>query len=240
VNKPADSHPSRFSTTLPTQPHEVPRPLSVFARDPNATDRSEFLEWAGGDHRRVLDVGCGAGANAPWYRRHGTIELVGVEIDRASAELAARAYDKIVCGPIENAISELNGPFDLIVCADVLEHLMDPWHVVQELHSLAGPATTLAVSMPNIRYLRALAKIAFGRGFAYEPSGIFDSSHLRFFAKPNIESMLLEGGWSPQRWGAPRVGRFRDARRAVQRLTHHQSDSWLAVQLYTVAVPTRA
>jgi len=35
--------------------------------------------------------------------------------------------------------------------------------------------------MPNIRFLPAILRIAFGRGFAYEEHGIFDSTHLRFF-----------------------------------------------------------
>ena len=43
-----------------------------------ASDRSDFLDWVGGEFERVLDVGCGAGANASWYRDHGASEIVGV------------------------------------------------------------------------------------------------------------------------------------------------------------------
>jgi len=200
-----------------------------------ASDRSDFLDWVGGEFERVLDVGCGAGSNAAWYRRHGAREIVGVELDPASAAQAASVYDRIVCESIDTAVHALEGSFDLIVCADILEHLVDPWSVVQELGRVASAGTVLAISMPNIRFLPAVLRIAFGRGFAYEDHGIFDSTHLRFFTRRDAELMLRRGGWVPQRWGAPRFGRLGSVRRLAHRLTRGRSDQWLAGQLYVVA-----
>jgi 2-polyprenyl-3-methyl-5-hydroxy-6-metoxy-1,4-benzoquinol methylase len=209
------------------------------AADYYASNRSDFLDWIGGEFRRVLDVGCGAGLSASWYRRHGAREIVGVEFDPVSAAQAAAVYDRIVCESIETAVHMLEGSFDLIVCADVLEHLVDPWSVVKELGRLADTSTVLAVSMPNIRFLPAIAQIAFGRGFSYEEQGIFDSTHLRFFTRRDAELMLRGGGWVPQRWGAPRFGRLGSVRRLAQRLTRGRSDDWLSGQLYVVAHPGR-
>ena len=204
-----------------------------------ASDRSDFLDWVGGEFERVLDVGCGAGSSAPWYRLHGAREIVGIEIDPVSAARSAAVLDRVVCDPIESAVHVLEGSFDLIVCADVLEHLVDPWSVVNELHRVAAAGTVLAISMPNIRFLPAILQIAFGRGFAYEDHGIFDSTHLRFFTRRDAELMLRRGGWVPQRWGAPRFGRLGSARRLAQRSTRGRSDDWLAGQLYAVARPAR-
>lgn len=204
-----------------------------------ASDRSDFLGWVGGEFERVLDVGCGAGANAAWYRQHGAREIVGIEIDPASAAQAASTYDRIVCDPIETAVGALEGSFDLIVCADVLEHLVDPWSVVHELRRAASADTILAISMPNIRFLPAIVRIAFGRGFAYEDQGIFDSTHLRFFTRRDAALMLRRGGWVPQRWGAPQFGRLGSVRRLAQRLTRGRSDDWLSGQLYVIGRPGR-
>ena len=215
-------------------------PLSQKPPDYFAGDRTALLDWAGGRHARVLDVGCGTGANAGWFRRHGAVEIVGVEIDGASAALAREVYDRVVCGAIEDAMDGLAGPFDLILCADVLEHLVDPWSVVRGLAGVAGPATTLAVSMPNIRFAPALLRIAFGSGFRYEGSGIFDATHLRFFTRRDMDALLRQGGWVPRRWSAPPFERLGTIRRGLQRLTSNRSDEWLAGQLYVVARLSRS
>ena len=181
------------------------------------SDRSDFLDWVDGSYSRILDIGCGAGANADWYRRHGARAIVGVEVDRDSAARAAKIFDEVISEPIEAAVPRLKGPFDLIVCADVLEHLVDPWSILDEVARIAHPDTVLAVSIPNIRFLPAILRIVIGRGFAYEDHGIFDSTHIRFFTRGDVDTMLRNAGWLPSRWGAPRFGRLGSIRRLAQR-----------------------
>jgi SAM-dependent methyltransferase len=207
------------------------------AADYYAHDRADFLDWVGGRFDRVLDVGCGRGANATWYRRHGAREIVGVEPDEASASQAATVFDHVVCAKIEEAIVALNGSFDLIVCADVLEHLVDPWTLVSQLSRLTNPSTVLAVSIPNIRFVGAVARIAVGGGFQYEGQGIFDATHLRFFTRHDIDRLMHQGGWVAERWGSQLFGRFRSVRLLAKRVSGGRSDQWLAEQLFVVARP---
>lgn len=199
------------------------------------TDRTEFLDWVGGHHARVLDIGCGAGGSAAWYRSHGASEIVGVEMHGPSAKRAASRMDRVLPLPIEEAIAELSGTFDLIVCADVLEHLVDPWAIVRQLATLAGPSTVLAVSVPNIRFLPAVIRVAFGRGFVYEERGIFDATHLRFFTPRDARLLLQGGGWQVRRSGAPEPGRQRPIRKGIATLTGGRTDQWLASQTYLAA-----
>jgi 2-polyprenyl-3-methyl-5-hydroxy-6-metoxy-1,4-benzoquinol methylase len=205
-----------------------------------AHERVDLLDWVGGQFERVLDIGCGAGSNAPWFRRHGAREIVGVELDDPSAARAKTVFDQVVQGTIEEAIVGLDGSFDLIVCADVLEHLVDPWAIVDQLRRLTSPSTVLAVSIPNIRFLGALARIAVGPGFQYQEQGIFDVTHMRFFTRHDVDRMLHQGGWMAERWGSQLFGRFQSARVLAQRLTRGRSDQWLAEQLFVVARPVRA
>ena len=207
------------------------------ATDYYAHERIDFLDWVGGRHARVLDVGCGTGSNSSWYRRHGAQEIVGVELDDASASQAETVFDRVIRGTIEEAMPKLDGPFDLIVCGDVLEHLIDPWTVLTQLSRLGNPATVLAISIPNIRFLGALVRIAVGSGFRYEEQGIFDATHLRFFTRSDVDRLVRQGGFTPERWGSRIYGPLRSIRVLIQRVTGGRSDQWLAEQLFVVARP---
>ena len=165
-----------------------------------AGDRTDLLEWLGGRHGSVLEVGCGSGGNAPWLRRHGATRIVGIELDRASAVRAREVFDAVINESVETAVHGIDESFDLVICADVLEHLVDPWAVVAALARRTADDGVLVVSIPNIRHYRALWRIAFGAGFRYETEGTFDSTHLRFFDRAGVDSMLRNAGWVPERW----------------------------------------
>lgn len=200
-------------------------------------DRSDLLSWLGGRYRSVLEIGCGAGGNASWLRAHGAERIVGIEIEPASAKQADAVFDLVIDRPVDVGLTSIEERFDLIVCADVLEHLVDPWSVVRRLGSVSNGTTVLAVSMPNIGFVGALARIAVGRGFEYQDEGIFDVTHLRFFTRRDMDRMLIENGWIPERWGARPFGRLLRLRRALSRLSGGRTDRWLAEQLYVAARP---
>ena len=71
-----------------------------------------------------------------------------------------------------------------MVCADVLEYLVDPWTTVSRRRELASPGGAIVASIPTIRSHGALLQIAVGRGFEYESEGIFDRTNLRFLREP--------------------------------------------------------
>jgi SAM-dependent methyltransferase len=206
-------------------------------------DRSRFLRWVGPVSGRVLEIGCGTGRNASQLRANGATEIIGVELEPSAAAAARERFDCVYAEPIESAIAKLAGPFDLILCCDVLEHLVDPWTILTSLRTLAGPRTTLAVSIPNVRHYRVLWDIAFGDGFAYpldgsyDPHSIFDTTHLRFFTRRNVRGMLEGAGWLPSRWGVPPRRRVVWARRMVDILTRDSANEWLTYQWYVVARP---
>lgn len=198
--------------------------------------RVDLLEWLGAAGERVLDVGCGIGANAEWLRTHGATYIEGVE-PHDSAKRAEAVFDRVHHATIEDARSSLGGPFDLIICADILEHLVDPWTAVRDLRTHLAPNGRLAVSIPNVRYLPALARIAFGPGFRPEASGTFDGSHLRFFTRRNVDDMLQLSGWRAARWGYASFSRVGTVRRVLGRLSFGLNDEWLVGQWFVEARP---
>jgi len=163
-----------------------------------AHPRPEVTAVVPGSARRILDVGCSIGAMGAALRARGA-HVTGVEQD---AELAARArevLDEVVEGDVEalardGALADAE-PFDCVVFADVLEHLRDPWAVVAWGAGLVGPGGSIVLSVPNIRHAKTVLALL-RRRWPYDPVGIFDRTHLRFFARRNLEDLVAGTGFS--------------------------------------------
>lgn len=148
---------------------------------------------------RILDVGCSNGAlgRALKSRREGR-QVIGIEIDAALAADARRVLDVVVHADLETLDVEgtlgVLGPFDCIVCADVLEHVRDPWRIVDELVRMLSGEGTLVIALPNIRHHSALAMIALSGRFPRRARGIFDGTHLRWFTWAESVALLRGAG----------------------------------------------
>lgn len=161
-----------------------------------------LLEMITATPSRVLDVGCFCGGTGRWLkRRFPGVEVIGIECLAPAAARARESYDRVIEAPIEatdfEAAGLTPGSIDAIVTADVLEHLVNPWTVLQRLRPLLTANGALYVSLPNVRNLDVLARLASGE-WRYTGSGILDVSHLRFFTRAQAIEMLTETGWRPQ------------------------------------------
>ena len=198
-----------------------------------ANERPDLVAMLPRPLGRVLDVGCGAGTVGRQLRSEGAERLVGVEPDPAAAAAAAGSYDEVLDTTVENALDSLGGPFDTVLCYDVLEHLVDPWTVLRRLHAIAAPGGRLQVSVPNARHL-SLAWDLFVRGtFGYAEWGHRDNTHLRWFTRRDLISSVSEAGWeilgvSHNPLSAPR--------RLLERLTLGRSSEFLVFQWYVLAM----
>jgi 2-polyprenyl-3-methyl-5-hydroxy-6-metoxy-1,4-benzoquinol methylase len=172
----------------------------AFVYGDNANE--DVLRGLGRISGRLLDVGSGAGSWAPRLREAGARELVALDPSAPAIALAGERYDRAVIGTIENAqLAELGGePFDVIIAADVLEHLVDPWSALRTLRTWATPGGILAVSVPNLRFYRLLGNLVLRGEFEYERWGVRDWTHLRWFTRRSLGRMLTASAWEPQQW----------------------------------------
>jgi 2-polyprenyl-3-methyl-5-hydroxy-6-metoxy-1,4-benzoquinol methylase len=148
---------------------------------------------------RVLDIGCFCGGTGRWLKqRFPGVEVIGIECLAPAAARARATYERVIEAPIEavdfQAHDLLPGSIDAIVAADVLEHLVNPWAVLQRLRPLLSPRGSLYVSLPNVRNLNVLLRLLNGE-WRYVGAGILDVSHLRFFTRAQAIEMLTETGW---------------------------------------------
>lgn len=162
-------------------------------------ERPELVAEVPEGAARVLDVGCGAGAMSNAIRRdRGAQELWGMEIVPEMAAKAADnpALDKVLAGNVEERVAELpDAYFDCIVAGDVLEHLVDPWTVLARLRAALKPGGLLICSIPNIRNLSFILKLLIKGSFEYRDSGVMDRTHLRFFARKDVQQLFRGAGF---------------------------------------------
>jgi glycosyltransferase involved in cell wall biosynthesis/SAM-dependent methyltransferase/Tfp pilus assembly protein PilF len=145
--------------------------------------------------QRVLDVGCGAGAFGLSLKRQAGVKFVaGLEIVPAAAEKARRVLDEVVLGNIEEMdLPWEENTFDCIVCADVLEHLIEPVPAIQKLAKLLTPEGVLVISMPNTQFYEAVAMLSYGQ-WTYMDKGIMDRTHLRFYTRSALAKLMADAG----------------------------------------------
>ena len=180
----------------------------------------------------ALDVGCGAGAVGVGLRAAGATRLTGVEVVPEQAELARAHYDVVLAEPVEQALEKLEGPFDTILCLDVLEHLVDPERVMAALRDLAAPGARLQVSLPNARHVSLMRDLIFRGTFGYTQWGHRDRTHLRWFTRRDIVDAMTEAGWAVQRVSHPALNRSR----RLDTLTRGRSTEFLVGQWYVLGV----
>jgi len=144
----------------------------------------------------VIDIGCGDGTFARSVKDITRAEVWGIEYKDEEAQKAANILDTVFSGPCENFIDDLpENYFDVIYFNDVLEHLLDPYSLLNKVKSKLKPNGVVISSIPNIRYHSALMKLIFAKDWKYQRAGVMDQTHLRFFTKKSIRRMYEEAGF---------------------------------------------
>lgn len=158
--------------------------------------RSEILPLIPQNAARILEVGCGMGNTLAWIKSIRKCEWVcGIEISSDSADEANKRIDLVVQGDIEKIDFPVEfNSFDVILCLDVLEHLVDPWLVLSRLDKLLKPGGVIIASIPNVRNYRVVFPLFFRGQWEYKVEGILDKTHLRFFTKNSAISLMQSSG----------------------------------------------
>jgi len=138
---------------------------------------------------RVLDVGCGTGSVSRIIADTRGAQIIGIEPDSCRAA-AARARGLEVHEQLFTAaiLQELK-PFDVIVFADVLEHVADPSSFLQLAHRALLPGGRVIASVPNVAHWSVRVDLLRGR-FDYQPFGIRDATHLRWFTAESVKELF--------------------------------------------------
>jgi SAM-dependent methyltransferase len=168
--------------------------MPAYPDHPNA----DLLDRIPLDAAVVLDVGCGAGSLGAAYRRFNPrARLLGIDHDPAAAALAAQRLNDVAAVDVEQdpLPFELDRPIDCIIYGDVLEHLRDPWAVLRRHIAALSDDGTILICVPNLEHWSFADRLLRGT-WDYEPSGLLDATHLRWFSLETMRKGLLALGLS--------------------------------------------
>ncbi len=191
-----------------------------YAIDPDADDTPNKVLRLVGAPKRVLELGCAMGTMTQILQARGCA-VTAIEIDAELAERARPFCDRLIVGDLEQldlAACLGDDPFDVMIAADVLEHLKDPERCLNALRPFLKSDGFWVISVPNAAHSALVAQLLAGR-FPYQEKGLLDFTHLRFFTRQDLDGLLLRTGYLPERWERHRVAPQHTE------LSHH----WLAL-----------
>lgn len=143
---------------------------------------------------KILEIGCASGYLSEQLTKKGCI-ISGIEINPREAEKATRFCQEVVVGDVESpaTLKKIKETFDLIILADVLEHLRDPESVLGRLLKFLNEEGRVIISVPNIAFLTNRLLLLKGQ-FDYTEWGVMDKTHLRFFTRDSITTLIKRCG----------------------------------------------
>ena len=133
----------------------------------------------------ILEIGCENRTTLQYLKAHGKYkENTGIELTEYAVLEAEQFIDNTLIGDAEEIINRLKpDSYDLVLCLDILEHLVDPWLMIKKISRVLKKGGVIISSIPNIRTIRVISKLAILGKFDYTNIGIMDKTHLRFFTK---------------------------------------------------------
>ena len=160
------------------------------AKHADGSSHEQLRRWlAGRPPGRILDLGCSDGQLAERLRASGH-HVTGVDL--VAHPGVKERVDRFVEADLDHGVPhEVGESFDVVLAADVLEHVRSPGRILEDVRSLLAPGGSVLVSVPNFGHWYPRARVALGR-FDYDRRGILDKDHVRFFTSRSFERLVSE------------------------------------------------
>jgi SAM-dependent methyltransferase len=196
-----------------------------------------------GEGRRVLDVGCGPGYLSALLAARG-YEVVGID-GRIGADRGPE-HVEFIQADLDQGLPPLDGRFDFILCADILEHLRAPQLLLRQLRASLARDGRLLASLPNSGHAYFRWTVLRGQ-FPALDRGLFDRTHLHFYTWEGWRELLAASGFSietvkcsavPFRLVFPRWSETALVS-ALETLSHESARWWKTLFAYQFVVSAR-
>lgn len=201
--------------------------------------RTELSGFIPVGENSILDIGCAAGYLGESLKKNKQAKIVyGIEGFEEAASEARTRLDLVFLGDIENLdFDKLNSEwegqlFDYLIFGDVLEHLRDPWSVLQASKCMLKDDGEIFISLPNIRHWSVLLPLIFKGSWKYTAQGILDKTHFRFFTKSSACDLVKSSGLDVTYAGVHINGR---RSKLISKLSFGMLNEFLGIQILVSA-----
>lgn len=147
-----------------------------------------------GTNKKILELGCACGVMSKVLKEQSSCRIYAVEMDKDAAEKATEFCEELTIADLDSV--DWNGlfaneKFDVILAADVLEHLRNPERHLLEMSKRLLPDGYITLSVPNITYNGIIAELL-TEDFSYRKTGLLDQTHIHFFALNSLLRTINE------------------------------------------------
>ncbi|MDJ0795459.1 MAG: class I SAM-dependent methyltransferase [Calothrix sp. MO_167.B12] len=144
---------------------------------------------------KILDLGCGNGSICHQIAQQGH-EVFGIEDSASGVLFASQNFPE--CRFIQSSIyelpySELEGKFDIVISAEVIEHLLYPRELIRAAKKCLKPGGKLIITTPYHGYWKNLTLAILGKTDQHF-SPLWDGGHVKFFSVNTLNQLLEEEG----------------------------------------------
>jgi len=154
------------------------------------------------NYKKICDIGCGNGIFTSHLKKYSDTQLTGVDANKYALDLASNLnFDelKLVKDFSKDVQPFADNEFDLVICKDVLEHLIDPSFLVDEIYRITSKGGYFLMHVPNHFPIWGRLKFFFTNNidtFNFFPdSERYDFPHIRFFTYKSATKMLESNGF---------------------------------------------
>ncbi len=194
--------------------------------------RADFVDALPEDgSAAVLEIGCGTGATGALAIDRGRCSrYAGIELMENAAAEARKTLTEVHVGDVEHmSLPWDEQTFDALILSEVLEHLIEPWSVLERLAPLMKPGALVMASSPNVTHWRVIAELLKGR-FTLADQGVFDRTHMRWFTPSTFSEMFRNAGFEVDHVGP--VTSFSPRTKLISGLSGGRLDHLFMTQVY--------
>jgi|GEM_PF-2290080 len=168
---------------------------------------------------RLLEYGCGSGSLLLGLAMEERFsECVGIDISERALTMVEQAWSDLkisdkkklkLMTPQNDQLPDIaDKSVDVVISVATIEHVINPYVVLDELHRIATDKAVLICCVPNYAYLKHRIQLMLGiqpRTGTDDPvenwrEAGWDGMHLHTFTKSSFSTLLKDCGWMPQYW----------------------------------------
>lgn len=151
------------------------------------------------ERKKILDVGCNSGNLGAKIIQEKKGIVWGIDYSNKVVDLAKKKLNFAKVFDLESyELPFVDEKFDLIIFADVLEHLRYPEIILSKYQKMLKSNGRIIVSIPNIANIYIRFKLLRGC-WNYTENGILDKTHFKFFTHDTLKRMLTDAGYEVEK-----------------------------------------